>query len=86
MQEEEELVFLYQLVDGHADSSFACHIACLAGVPDELIKRAHQVRRVTLARCAKVQICHFFLKFRLGKKCLGHGKILLTNFRLHCYT
>jgi len=43
MQEEEELVFLYQLVDGHADSSFACHIASLAGIPDELIKRAHQV-------------------------------------------
>ena len=43
MQEEEELVFLYQLVDGHADSSFACHIASLAGVQDDLIKRAHQV-------------------------------------------
>lgn len=43
MQEEEDLVFLYQLVDGHANSSFACHIASLAGVPDELIKRAHQV-------------------------------------------
>ena len=43
MQEEEDLVFLYQLVDGHANSSFACHIASLAGVPDELVKRAHQV-------------------------------------------
>lgn len=43
MQEEEDLVFLYQLVDGHANSSFACHIASLAGVPDELIKKAHQV-------------------------------------------
>ena len=43
MQEEEDLVFLYQLVDGHANSSFACHIASLAGVPDERIKRAHQV-------------------------------------------
>lgn len=43
MQEEEDLVFLYQLVDGHANSSFACHIASLAGVPDELIKRARQV-------------------------------------------
>ena len=46
MQEEEELVFLYQLIDGYADSSFACHIASLAGVPSELIKRAHQVRRL----------------------------------------
>ena len=43
IQEDEELVFLYQLVDGQADSSFACHIASLAGVPNELIKRAHQV-------------------------------------------
>ena len=48
MQEEEDLVFLYQLVDGHANSSFACHIASLAGVPDELIKRAHQVCRTHL--------------------------------------
>ncbi|XP_029213276.2 mutS protein homolog 5-like isoform X3 [Acropora millepora] len=43
IQEDEELVFLYQLVDGQADSSFACHIASLAGVPNELIKRAYQV-------------------------------------------
>ena len=43
IQEDEELVFLYQLVDGQADSSFACHIASLAGLPNELIKRAYQV-------------------------------------------
>lgn len=48
MREEEELVFLYQLVDGHAESSFACHIASLSGVPDELIKRAYQVRKFNL--------------------------------------
>ena len=43
MHEGEELIFLYQLIDGHASSSFACHVAALAGLPEELIKRASEV-------------------------------------------
>ena len=43
MEENEEIAFLYHLVDGYAESSLACHIATLAGLPDELVKRAHQV-------------------------------------------
>lgn len=43
MEENEDIAFLYHLVDGYAESSLACHIASLAGLPDELVKRAHQV-------------------------------------------
>ena len=43
MEENEDIAFLYHLVEGYAESSLACHIASLAGLPDELIKRAHQV-------------------------------------------
>ncbi|KAK2556631.1 MutS protein-like protein 5 [Acropora cervicornis] len=44
IQEDEELVFLYQLVDGQADSSFACHIASLAGVT-ELVRSNKPLQR-----------------------------------------
>ncbi|KAL5499193.1 MSH6 [Sanghuangporus vaninii] len=35
-----ELVFLYKLVEGVAESSFGTHVANLAGVPTEVVKRA----------------------------------------------
>ncbi|KDQ58666.1 hypothetical protein JAAARDRAFT_193200 [Jaapia argillacea MUCL 33604] len=38
--EKRELVFLYKLVDGVAESSFGTHVANLAGVPLEVVKRA----------------------------------------------
>lgn len=43
MEEDEDIAFLYHLIDGYAESSLACHIASLAGLPDELLKRAQQV-------------------------------------------
>ena len=39
-----ELVFLYQLVNGHSNSSFACHIASMAGLPQEIVDRGNEVR------------------------------------------
>ncbi|XP_057441153.1 DNA mismatch repair protein MSH5 isoform X2 [Lotus japonicus] len=36
----EDIVFLYRLVPGHAHHSYGLHCALLAGVPDEIIKRA----------------------------------------------
>ena len=39
-----ELVFLYQLIDGSVNCSFARHIASLAGLPEELLDRASQVQ------------------------------------------
>ena len=43
MRDGEELIFLYQLIDGHANSSYACHVAALAGIPEELVKRGSEV-------------------------------------------
>ena len=43
LQDKDELVFLYQLIPGHCDSSHACHIASLAGVPSEVVQRGVQV-------------------------------------------
>ena len=37
-----ELVFLYQLVNGSTSSSYACHIASLAGVPEVIVKRGRE--------------------------------------------
>ncbi|KAK0598245.1 hypothetical protein LWI29_032898 [Acer saccharum] len=39
----EDLVFLYRLVPGHALLSYGLHCAMLAGVPEEVIKRAAYV-------------------------------------------
>jgi DNA mismatch repair protein MSH6 len=35
-----QLVFLYKLVDGIAAGSFGTHVARLAGVPEDVVKRA----------------------------------------------
>lgn len=43
IEEDEDIAFLYHLIDGYAESSLACHIASVTGLPDELIKRAQQV-------------------------------------------
>ncbi|CAJ2633956.1 unnamed protein product [Trifolium pratense] len=39
----ENIVFLYRLVPGHVHHSYGLHCALLAGVPDEIIKRAEVV-------------------------------------------
>jgi DNA mismatch repair protein MSH6 len=38
-----KLVFLYKLVEGVASSSFGTHVANLAGVPIDVVKRAEVV-------------------------------------------
>ncbi|PPR06375.1 hypothetical protein CVT24_002487 [Panaeolus cyanescens] len=38
--EKHELVFLYKLIDGVAESSFGTHVANLAGVPIKVVERA----------------------------------------------
>ena len=43
IQDGNELVFLYQLIPGHSDTSHACHIATLAGLPKEVVERGAQV-------------------------------------------
>ncbi|XP_032221965.2 mutS protein homolog 5 isoform X2 [Nematostella vectensis] len=49
IQDGKELVFLYHLVDGHAKTSYASHIAALAGMPEHLVKRGTEVSE--LVRC-----------------------------------
>ena len=43
LQNGEETVFLYQLKEGHASCSQACHVASLAGLPEELVARGQLV-------------------------------------------
>ena len=37
------IVFLHKVVDGGTDKSYGIHVAALAGVPDEVVKRANQI-------------------------------------------
>ncbi|XP_013398574.1 mutS protein homolog 5 [Lingula anatina] len=43
VQNETELVFLYQLIDGSTNCSQACHIAAQAGLPKEIVSRGLEV-------------------------------------------
>ncbi|KAF9528358.1 muts domain V-domain-containing protein [Crepidotus variabilis] len=43
--EKHELVFLYKLVNGVAESSFGTHVATLAGVPLPVVKRADVISK-----------------------------------------
>ena len=43
LRDDNELVFLYQLVKGHSNNSLACHIASIAGLPQELVDRGNEV-------------------------------------------
>ena len=43
MQDGSELVFLYQLIDGSTNYSYACKIAANEGLPADIVKRGTQV-------------------------------------------
>ncbi|MGX7014143.1 DNA mismatch repair protein MutS [Vagococcus silagei] len=40
VEQDGEVVFLHKMMDGAADKSYGIHVAKLAGLPDELLKRA----------------------------------------------
>ena len=42
-EQGQEIVFLYQLVEGGADRSYGVQVARLAGVPDHVVERAQEV-------------------------------------------
>ncbi|XP_072019479.1 mutS protein homolog 5-like [Amphiura filiformis] len=46
LQNGEETVFLYQLKEGHASCSQACHVASLAGLPEEIVARGKLVSQL----------------------------------------
>ncbi|TFG28465.1 DNA mismatch repair protein MutS [Candidatus Thorarchaeota archaeon] len=39
----DSIIFLHKVVDGGTDKSYGIHVAALAGVPDEVVKRANQI-------------------------------------------
>ena len=43
LQDKDELVFLYQLVKGQCNSSYACQVAAAMGLPPKVIARGAQV-------------------------------------------
>ena len=43
IEENGELVFLFQIKDGHADCSYALHVAKVAGIDENILKRAAEV-------------------------------------------
>ncbi|XP_060085682.1 mutS protein homolog 5-like [Ylistrum balloti] len=43
IHDEEELLFLYQLKEGHTSSSYASYIASQSGLPEEIVKRGVEV-------------------------------------------
>lgn len=43
MEDNGEIVFLYQVKDGTADCSYALNVAKIAGIDEAIIKRAEEV-------------------------------------------
>ena len=43
LQEDDELVFLYQLVKGQTSTSYACQVAAAMGLPPAVVARGAQV-------------------------------------------
>jgi DNA mismatch repair protein MutS len=43
MEENGNVVFLHKVVEGQADKSYGIHVAKLAGLPDDLIRRAAEI-------------------------------------------
>ncbi|PWA44000.1 DNA mismatch repair protein MutS, type 1 [Artemisia annua] len=54
----EEIVFLYRLIPGHALLSYGLHCALLAGVPQEVIKRAASVLDATTKGIPMDRVCN----------------------------
>ena len=40
VEQDGEVVFLHKMMEGPADKSYGIHVAKIAGLPDELLKRA----------------------------------------------
>jgi DNA mismatch repair protein MSH5 len=43
LQDKDELVFLYQLIQGSTGASYACQVAAAMGLPSAVIDRGTQV-------------------------------------------
>ena len=59
----EDVIFLRKIVRGGADKSFGIHVARLAGVPHEVLVRAHEIQ-------ARLEVADID-KGAIGKSILG---------------
>ena len=80
MQNGDELVFLYQLVDGYTNTSYACHIAALAGISSDLVQRGHEV-------CMCVCMCVLLNCYVFVSTCgwLHEYKLCMSHFCFSWY-
>lgn len=51
LRDGDELVFLYQLVEGVTNSSYACYIASQAELPADIVTRGKEVPCQLLLTC-----------------------------------
>ncbi|MFQ5645295.1 MAG: DNA mismatch repair protein MutS [bacterium] len=67
-ESEQEIVFLYKIVPGHATSSYGIQVARLAGLPGELIARALEVLDGLEDRQRKMHLIRKSDRHRQGRK------------------
>ena len=80
LRDDNELVFLYQLVKGHSNNSLACHIASIAGLPQQLIERGNEVSFTSPLQAGWVTFC-------FGQVNLTHKYLYVTwtrNIQARC--
>lgn len=45
-EKEEKIVFLYKLVEGICEKSFAFNVARMAGIPKDIVKNAQSITKM----------------------------------------
>ena len=63
LRDGDKLVFLYQLAEGSTNTSYACHIAALANLPQKVIARGIQVSMTTTLCRNSVVLWHIWMHF-----------------------
>ena len=80
LRNDSELVFLYQLVKGHSNNSLACHVASIAGLPQELVERGNEVSLYNYST-------HNIKCFGVVMLCILYGNVvpqLIHKHTCHC--
>ena len=73
----EDIIFLRKIVDGGTDESYGIHVAKLAGVPKEVIKRANEI----LFRLEKKNIMNGKIETK-SEKAENEGQLSMYNYKL----
>ncbi|KAH9515439.1 MutS protein msh5 [Bulinus truncatus] len=80
--QNDELVFLYQIKEGHTSSSYACNIAALVGIPGPIIQRSKEVSELL---CQFKPVPHMRDKRSLDQKKV-HERIVEEFLKLNLDT